>query len=93
MPILQYTNPRKAEWPEADYIIGNSPFIGAGPMRLALGDGYVETLRKIWKELPESTDFVMYWWHHAAEQVRVGQAQAFGFITTSSKKWSGKSKS
>jgi len=23
VPILSYQNPRKAEWPQADYIIGN----------------------------------------------------------------------
>ncbi|MEZ5535284.1 MAG: type IIL restriction-modification enzyme MmeI [Thiolinea sp.] len=84
VPVLRYLNPRKAEWPQADYIIGNPPFIGAAPMRAALGDGYVEALRKTWKEVPESSDFVMYWWHKAAETVRAGGAQRFGFITTNS---------
>ena len=28
VPVLRYVNPRKAEWPEADYIVGNPPFIG-----------------------------------------------------------------
>ncbi len=38
-------------------------------MRDALGDGYTETLRKAWQgEVPESADFVMYWWQHAAEE-------------------------
>ena len=82
--VLRYLNPRKAEWPAADYIIGNPPFIGAAPMRSALGDGYVEALRKTWVEVPESSDFVMYWWHKAAEMVRAGRAQRFGFITTNS---------
>jgi len=82
--VLRYRNPRKAEWPAADYIIGNPPFIGAAPMRGALGDGYVEALRKTWVEVPESSDFVMYWWHKAAETVRAGKAQRFGFITTNS---------
>ena len=27
-PVLRYINPRKAEWPEVDYIVGNPPFIG-----------------------------------------------------------------
>ena len=84
IPVLRYVNPRKAEWPEADLIVGNPPFIGAGPMRAALGDGYVEALRKTWKEVPESSDFVMYWWHKAAETVRLGNADRFGFITTNS---------
>ena len=80
----RYLNPRKAEWPQADYIVGNPPFIGASTMRRALGDGYVDAVRSTWKEIPESADFVMYWWHIAAEAVRAGSARQFGFITTNS---------
>jgi len=81
---VRYINPRKAEWPQADFIVGNPPFIGASTMRAALGDGYVDALRNSWPEVPESTDFVMYWWHQAALTVGAGQAQRFGFITTNS---------
>ncbi|MEY4908537.1 MAG: hypothetical protein RL260_2255, partial [Pseudomonadota bacterium] len=84
VPEWRYVNPRQAEWPQADFIVGNPPFIGAGPMRLALGDGYTQTLRATWPEVPESADFVMYWWHQAAQQVRTGRAERFGFITTNS---------
>ncbi|MAE92067.1 MAG: SAM-dependent methyltransferase [Pelagibaca sp.] len=80
----RYLNPKKAEWPDAEYIVGNPPFIGASTMRRALGDGYVDAVRKTWKELPESADFVMHWWHIAAEKVRAKQAKQFGFITTNS---------
>jgi hypothetical protein len=80
----RYINPRKAEWPKAEYIVGNPPFIGASTMRRALGDGYVDVIRKTWKEVPESADFVMHWWHIAAEKVRAGLAKQFGFITTNS---------
>ncbi|MCU0924723.1 MAG: class I SAM-dependent DNA methyltransferase [Hydrogenophaga sp.] len=79
-----YLKPRQAQWPKADFIVGNPPFIGAGAMRGALGDGYVDALRGSWPKVPESADFVMYWWHHAAEQVRAGRAERFGFITTNS---------
>lgn len=84
VPQWRYVNPRQAAWPRADFIVGNPPFIGAGAMRGALGDGYVDALRGSWPKVPESADFVMYWWHHAAEQVRGGQAERFGFITTNS---------
>ena len=79
-----YTGPVQAAWPQADFIVGNPPFIGASTMRAALGDGYVEALRKTWPAVPESADFVMYWWHHAACTVRAGDARRFGFITTNS---------
>lgn len=80
----RYINPRQAQWPAVDFIVGNPPFIGAGAMRGALGEGYVDALRGAWPKVPESADFVMYWWHHAAEQVRAGRVNRFGFITTNS---------
>jgi hypothetical protein len=83
--LFDYLNPRRADWPKADYIVGNPPFIGASRMREALGDGYVESLRKAWKgDVSESSDFVMFWWRKAAELVRDGKAKRFGFITTNS---------
>ncbi|MEI7908852.1 MAG: DNA methyltransferase, partial [Verrucomicrobiota bacterium] len=83
--LFDYTNPRRAEWPQADYITGNPPFIGTKRMIDALGVGYAEALRKAWKgSVPESADFVMFWWQKAAELVRDGKAKKFGFITTNS---------
>ena len=83
--LFDYKNPRRAEWPQADYIAGNPPFIGASRMRDALGDGYTEALRKAWKgDVPESADFVMFWWQKAAAQVVQGSCKRFGFITTNS---------
>jgi SAM-dependent methyltransferase len=84
MVVEKYVNPRKAEWPQADFVVGNPPFIGAASMRAALGDGYTESLRKTWPEVPESADFVMYWWNHAAERTRAGELRRFGLITTNS---------
>ncbi|WP_424894579.1 DNA methyltransferase [Tepidimonas sp. HKU79] len=84
VPIERYVNPRPATWPEADFILGNPPFIGAANLRRALGDGYVEALRRTWPDVPESADFVMVWWHIAALAVREGRARRFGFITTNS---------
>ena len=84
IPVYKYTNPRPAQWPDADYVVGNPPFIGTARMRDALGDGYTECIRATIKEVPESSDFVMYWWNHAAHLVRQGKLKRFGFITTNS---------
>jgi len=43
--LQAYKNPRPAEWPEADFIVGNPPFIGDKRLREELGDGYAATLR------------------------------------------------
>lgn len=83
--VYRYHSPRQAQWPSTDYIIGNPPFIGASTMRRSLGDGYVDAVRAVFKgTVPDSADFVMYWWHIAAEMVRHGHIQRFGFITTNS---------
>jgi len=84
VPVYAYTNPRPAEWPQTDYIVGNPPFIGTARMRDALGDGYTEALRKVYPNVPDSADFVMFWWDKAAERTRAGSARQFGFITTNS---------
>jgi len=84
VPLLTYSNPRPAVWPDADYIVGNPPFIGKVKLREDLGDGYAETLRATYPEVPESADFVLYWWHKAAALVRMGKATRFGLITTNS---------
>lgn len=84
MPVERYVNPRKAAWPGADFVLGNPPFIGNKRMRTALGDGYVEALRGAWQDVPESADFVMYWWHHAAQMTRRGALLRFGLIATNS---------
>jgi hypothetical protein len=84
VPQWKYVNPRPAEWPAADFIVGNPPFIGARRVRALLGDGYVDTLRKVYQEVPDTADFVCYWWAHAAEAVVNGQARRFGLITTNS---------
>ncbi len=82
--VLTYANARRAEWPSADFIVGNPPFLGNWRMRGELGDGYAEALRSVYSEVPETADYVMYWWHRAAERVRSGKTRRFGFITTNS---------
>lgn len=84
LPQWNYVNPRQAAWPQADFIVGNPPFIGASTLRGALGDGYVQALRGAWPEVPESADFVMYWWSRAAALVNAGSSRHFGLITTNS---------
>jgi hypothetical protein len=84
VPQWAYIRPQQAAWPQADFIVGNPPFIGASTMRAALGDGYVQALRSVWPEVPESADFVMHWWSRAAALVAFGSTLRFGLITTNS---------
>lgn len=73
--VLDYLKPRPATWPDAEFIVGNPPFIGDKRMREALGDGYAEALRAVYPKMPESADFVMFWWEKAALAVRAGKTR------------------
>lgn len=84
--VERYVNPRKAAWPEADFIVGNPPFLGPARMKATLGEGYAEALRASYPDVSESADYVMYWWHKSAEILDDGRAQRFGFVTTNSLK-------
>ncbi|CAH1659772.1 Class I SAM-dependent DNA methyltransferase [Hyphomicrobiales bacterium] len=79
-------NPRRPEWPEAEFIVGNPPFIGGKDLRSRLGDVYAEALWAAHPQMNESADLVMYWWDHAAERlIRPGTLlRRFGFVTTNS---------
>jgi hypothetical protein len=85
--IYRYINPRPAEWPEAEFIVGNPPFIGGKDMRAELGDGYAEAAWQARPHLPGGADFVMHFWDEAA--ARLARAapnplRRFGLITTNS---------
>ncbi|MFS2111272.1 class I SAM-dependent DNA methyltransferase [Sphingomonas sp. Sphisp140] len=79
-------NPRRPEWPEADYIIGNPPFIGGKDLRARMPEGYAEALWKAHPHLNKSADLVMYWWDLAADLLgrKDTRLKRFGFVTTNS---------
>ena len=83
---LGLANPRRPEWPEAEFIVGNPPFIGGKDLRGRLGDAYVAALWRAHPRIGRSVDFVMYWWDHAAELLtaRGTRLRRFGFVTTNS---------
>ena len=81
---LQVRETPARDWPKADFIVGNPPFIGNKRMRERLGDGYTEAVRRAHGSIAETVDFVMYWWEIAAAAVAAGATRRFGFITTNS---------
>ena len=84
VPLLRYVNPRPAEWPQADFILGNPPYIGVRRFRATVGDDYVKALVNAYPDVPETSDYVMYWWDKAALAVASAATKRFGVITTNS---------
>jgi len=86
-----YENPKRAKWPEAEFIVGNPPFIGGKDMRAELGDGYAEAAWKARPKISGGADFVMHFWDEAAQRLgrkptkaKPNPLRRFGFITTNS---------
>jgi hypothetical protein len=84
--VWRYVNPKRPEWPAADYIVGNPPFVGGKDIRGRLREGYAQALWAAHPHMNESADFVMYWWDRAADLLaRKGtRLKRFGFVTTNS---------
>jgi hypothetical protein len=83
--VMRHRDPRPADpWPDADFIVGNPPFVAGKDLRQDLGDGYAEALWAAYPHLPGGADMVMVWWDRAADLVRAGKARRFGFISTNS---------
>jgi hypothetical protein len=56
-----------SDWPDADAIIGNPPFIGGKKIRSELGDTYAENLRMKYPEVKGPVDFCTYWFRKAQD--------------------------
>jgi type II restriction/modification system DNA methylase subunit YeeA len=75
--------PVEPEWPQADCIIGNPPFLGDKKMRSELGDSYVDTLRTLYEgRVPGGADLVTYWFEKARAQIAAGKARRAGLLAT-----------
>ncbi len=61
---------KDSEWPDADVVVGNPPFLGGKRMRNSLGDAYVDRLFAAFAgRVPAEADLVAYWFAKAWEQL------------------------
>ncbi|MCK0530803.1 class I SAM-dependent DNA methyltransferase [Sphingobium agri] len=74
----------RAEWPTADVVVGNPPFLGNKKMIAELSEGYTVALRKAWPELPGGVDLVCYWFAAAWSMMAGGRLQRAGLVSTNS---------
>ena len=75
--------PIEPAWPEAEFIIGNPPFLGGSKMRSELGDLYVNDLRELYEgRVPGGADLVTYWFERARALLEQHKTQAAGLLAT-----------
>ena len=73
------------DWPDADVVIGNPPFLGDKLLIRHLGNDYVSRLRRMYAgRLPAQADLVCYWFEKAAKQIQAGKATRAGLVATNS---------
>lgn len=76
---------REKDWPEADVIVGNPPFLGAKKMQAILGTHYTEQIRKLWLgSIPGLADLVTYWFAKSEQALHSEKAQRAGLVATNS---------
>ena len=76
-------NPQEAEWPAAEFIIGNPPFLGSQLLRSNLGDEYVNAMFSLYGDrLTGGSDLVCYWFEKARSLISTGNASRAGLLAT-----------
>ena len=77
--------PIPSVWPEAEFVVGNPPFLGRKLMRSSLGDDYVDRLDRAYGRVIRGlTDYVCYWHEVARRQIIDGTAARVGLLATNS---------
>lgn len=75
----------EAEWPAADFIVGNPPFLGGKKLRANLGDDAVARLFAAYDgKVPREADLVCYWFFKAWAAMQAGDVARAGFVSTNS---------
>ena len=79
----EHGNPVEPEWPDAEFIIGNPPFLGRGYLRNELKDEYTDDLYELYSgRLPNSSDLCCYWLEKARAQIAAGKTKRAGLLAT-----------
>ena len=79
------SEPKPAEWPEADFIVGNPPFLGNHLMRPELGEDYVDQLYAVWGgDVSARGDLCTFWFERARRQIESTKAKRAGLLATQS---------
>ena len=73
------------DWPEADVVIGNPPFLGGKLLVRGLGEDYVARLFDTYRDrVPREADLVAYWFAKAGQQIALGKSHRVGLVATNS---------
>lgn len=76
-------NPTEPDWPTAEFIIGNPPFLGSQLIRGQLKDSYTEPLFQLYGDrIPSYSDYCCYWFEKSRQMVVDGNVKRVGLLAT-----------
>ena len=76
-------HPAEPEWPAAEFIVGNPPFLGNKMMRRGIGDDIVDAIYSVYSNrLPKGSDLCCYWFEKARAQIAAGKTKRAGLLGT-----------
>ena len=76
-------HPAEPEWPAAEFIVGNPPFLGGGLLRQNFTDEYVEPLFDLYgNRIPNFSDLCCYWFEKARDMLACQKACRCGLLAT-----------
>jgi type II restriction/modification system DNA methylase subunit YeeA len=83
LDVSDPTNPKEPDWPDAEFIVGNPPFLGGKMLRSNLGDDYVDRMFRVWRDRVEpQADLCCYWFEKARAMIQSGRAKRAGLLAT-----------
>lgn len=75
----------ETQWPDADVIVGNPPFLGGKKFVSELGEETAADLRNVFMgRVPGLADLACYWFEKSKNQILNGKLNAFGLVATNS---------
>ena len=77
-------NPVEPDWPQADVIVGNPPFLGGSLIRGELGGEYLDKLYALWDYMHGEADIVTYWFEKSRKQLEQDKVKRVGLLATNS---------
>ena len=78
-------NPIPAEWPAAEFIVGNPPFLGNKLMPGELGNSYVRRLHDAYRDAVHgNSDLCAYWHEVSYRQIAAQKSTRAGLLATNS---------
>ena len=83
LDLTDRSNPKEPEWPEAEFIVGNPPFLGFKSFGESLNASYRSTLRRLYlNRVPKNSDLCCFWFEKARAQIEQGKTTRAGLLAT-----------